>query len=77
MILVLGISRYFVPGSKFSLEQGSMDGDGSSLLGDGSRRSLAETSITSTADLSVFSSAPRSQAADAHSACDDQVKFEI
>lgn len=55
----------FVAGSKFSLEQ-SMD-DGSSLIGDGSRRSLAETSITSTADLSVFSSAPRSQAADTQS----------
>ncbi|KAL1117297.1 hypothetical protein AAG570_004623, partial [Ranatra chinensis] len=46
-------------GSKFSLEP-SLD-DTSSLLGEGSRRSLAETSITSTADLSVFSSAPRSQ----------------
>ncbi|XP_014291456.1 USP6 N-terminal-like protein isoform X3 [Halyomorpha halys] len=54
-----------LPGSKFSLEQ-SMD-DGSSLIGDGSRRSLAETSITSTADLSVFSSAPRSQGADTQS----------
>ncbi|XP_073975683.1 related to the N terminus of tre oncogene isoform X2 [Rhodnius prolixus] len=59
-----------LPGSKFSLEQ-SMD-DGSSLLGEGSRRSLAETSITSTADLSVFSSAPRSQAADTHSLDTDQ-----
>lgn len=46
--------------------------DGSSLLGEGSRRSLAETSITSTADLSVFSSAPRSQAADTHSLDTDQ-----
>ncbi|XP_014242865.1 USP6 N-terminal-like protein isoform X1 [Cimex lectularius] len=59
-----------LPGSKFSLEQ-SMD-DGSSLLGEGSHRSLAETSITSTADLSVFSSAPRSQAADTHSLDTDQ-----
>ncbi|KAF6200498.1 hypothetical protein GE061_004941 [Apolygus lucorum] len=63
-------------GSKFSLEQGSMDGDGSSLLGDGSRRSLAETSITSTADLSVFSSAPRSQAADSHSICEEDTDQE-
>uniref|UniRef100_A0A0A9WF26 USP6 N-terminal-like protein n=2 Tax=Lygus hesperus TaxID=30085 RepID=A0A0A9WF26_LYGHE len=65
-----------LPGSKFSLEQGSMDGDGSSLLGDGSRRSLAETSITSTADLSVFSSAPRSQAADSHSICEEDTDQE-
>lgn len=55
-----------LPGSKFSLEP-SLD-DASSLLGEGSRRSLAETSVTSTADLSVFSSsATRSQAADTHS----------
>lgn len=53
-----------------------MDGDGSSLLGDGSRRSLAETSITSTADLSVFSSAPRSQAADSHSICEEDTDQE-
>lgn len=54
-----------VTGSKFSLEP-SLD-DASSLLGEGSRRSLAETSVTSTADLSVFSSATRSQAPDTHS----------
>ncbi|XP_054289310.1 USP6 N-terminal-like protein isoform X1 [Macrosteles quadrilineatus] len=54
-----------VTGSKFSLEP-SLD-DASSLLGEGSRRSLAETSVTSTADLSVFSSATRSQAQDTHS----------
>uniref|UniRef100_A0A1B6ING8 Uncharacterized protein n=1 Tax=Homalodisca liturata TaxID=320908 RepID=A0A1B6ING8_9HEMI len=54
-----------MPGSKFSLEP-SLD-DASSLLGEGSRRSLAETSVTSTADLSVFSSATRSQAPDTHS----------
>ncbi|XP_054289313.1 USP6 N-terminal-like protein isoform X2 [Macrosteles quadrilineatus] len=54
-----------LPGSKFSLEP-SLD-DASSLLGEGSRRSLAETSVTSTADLSVFSSATRSQAQDTHS----------
>lgn len=49
------------PGSKFSLD------DASSLVGEGSRRSL-DTSVTSTADLSVFSSATRSQAhEDAHS----------
>ncbi|XP_075229578.1 USP6 N-terminal-like protein [Lycorma delicatula] len=52
------------PGSKFSLD------DASSLLGEGSRRSL-DTSVTSTADLSVFSSsATRSQAPDTHSLCD-------
>ncbi|XP_039285973.1 USP6 N-terminal-like protein [Nilaparvata lugens] len=49
------------PGSKFSLD------DASSLVGEGSRRSL-DTSVTSTADLSVFSSATRSHAhEDAHS----------
>ncbi|XP_011140555.1 USP6 N-terminal-like protein [Harpegnathos saltator] len=47
-------------GSKFSFDP-SMD-DGASP--NGSRRSLAETSVTSTADLSVFSSATRSQALD-------------
>lgn len=47
-------------GSKFSFDP-SLD-DGTSP--NGSRRSLAETSVTSTADLSVFSSATRSQALD-------------
>ncbi|XP_050294207.1 USP6 N-terminal-like protein [Anthonomus grandis grandis] len=50
-------------GSKFSFDP-SMD-DGSSLLDcehGGSRRSLADTSVTSTADLSVFSTITRSQA---------------
>ncbi|KAL7305969.1 hypothetical protein TKK_0001440 [Trichogramma kaykai] len=48
-------------GSKFLFEAG--DG-GSSLSPQGSRRSLADTSVTSTADLSVFSSATRSQPLD-------------
>lgn len=50
-------------GSKFSFDP-SMD-DASSLLdceNTGSRRSLADTSVTSTADLSVFSAVTRSQA---------------
>lgn len=47
-------------GSKFSFDP-SLD-DGASP--NGSRRSLADTSVTSTADLSVFSSATRSQAHD-------------
>ncbi|XP_019762743.1 USP6 N-terminal-like protein isoform X1 [Dendroctonus ponderosae] len=50
-------------GSKFSFDP-SMD-DASSLLDcdhGGSRRSLADTSVTSTADLSVFSTVTRSQA---------------
>ncbi|XP_076622582.1 USP6 N-terminal-like protein [Colletes latitarsis] len=47
-------------GSKFSFDP-SLD-DGTSP--NGSRRSLADTSVTSTADLSVFSSATRSQALD-------------
>ncbi|GJQ88029.1 putative Rab GTPase activator [Trypoxylus dichotomus] len=50
-------------GSKFSFDP-SMD-DTSSLLdceNTGSRRSLADTSVTSTADLSVFSTITRSQA---------------
>ncbi|XP_072400033.1 USP6 N-terminal-like protein [Diabrotica undecimpunctata] len=50
-------------GSKFSFDP-SMD-DASSLLDcehTGSRRSLADTSVTSTADLSVFSTITRSQA---------------
>ncbi|CAG9763280.1 unnamed protein product [Ceutorhynchus assimilis] len=50
-------------GSKFSFDP-SMD-DASSLLDcehNGSRRSLADTSVTSTADLSVFSTVTRSQA---------------
>ncbi|XP_046604609.1 USP6 N-terminal-like protein isoform X1 [Neodiprion virginianus] len=47
-------------GSKFSFDP-SMDDGGSP---NGSRRSLADTSVTSTADLSVFSSATRSQALD-------------
>jgi len=47
-------------GSKFSLDP-SLDDGGSPH---GSRRSLADTSVTSTADLSVFSSATRSQALD-------------
>ncbi|OAD62092.1 USP6 N-terminal-like protein [Eufriesea mexicana] len=47
-------------GSKFSFDP-SLD-DGASP--NGSRRSLADTSVTSTADLSVFSSATRSQALD-------------
>lgn len=49
-------------GSKFSFDP-SID-DGSFLLEcshGGSKRSLAETSVTSTADLSVFSTATRSQ----------------
>ncbi|CAH1159098.1 unnamed protein product [Phyllotreta striolata] len=49
-------------GSKFSFDP-SMD-DASSLLDcehTGSRRSLADTSVTSTADLSVFSTVTRSQ----------------
>ncbi|XP_065162701.1 USP6 N-terminal-like protein isoform X1 [Atheta coriaria] len=51
--------------SKFSFDVG-MD-DASSLLDcehTGSRRSLADTSVTSTADLSVFSAVTRSQAHD-------------
>ncbi|KAI4499358.1 hypothetical protein M0802_005618 [Mischocyttarus mexicanus] len=47
-------------GSKFSFDP-SLD-DGASP--NGSHRSLADTSVTSTADLSVFSSATRSQALD-------------
>ncbi|CAG5081350.1 Similar to Usp6nl: USP6 N-terminal-like protein (Mus musculus) [Cotesia congregata] len=47
-------------GSKFSFDP-SLDDGGSPT---GSRRSLADTSVTSTADLSVFSSATRSQALD-------------
>ncbi|KAK0081654.1 hypothetical protein PV325_011816 [Microctonus aethiopoides] len=47
-------------GSKFSFDP-SLDDGGSP---NGSRRSLADTSVTSTADLSVFSSATRSQALD-------------
>lgn len=47
-------------GSKFSFDP-SLD-EGASP--NGSRRSLAETSVTSTADLSVFSSATRSQVLD-------------
>ncbi|KAK9871479.1 hypothetical protein WA026_012853 [Henosepilachna vigintioctopunctata] len=50
-------------GSKFSFEQSN--DDTSSLLDCehlGSRRSLADTSVTSTADLSVFSTITRSQA---------------
>lgn len=47
-------------GSKFSFDP-SMDDGGSQ---NGSRRSLANTSVTSTADLSVFSTATRSQALD-------------
>lgn len=53
----------FLPGSKFSFDP-SID-DASSLLEcehTGSRRSLADTSVTSTADLSVFSTVTRSQA---------------
>ncbi|XP_047096814.1 USP6 N-terminal-like protein isoform X1 [Schistocerca piceifrons] len=52
-------------GSKFSFDP-SID-DASSLLDchhSGSRRSLADTSVTSTADLSVFSTTTRSQALD-------------
>lgn len=41
--------------------------DGSSLLGEGSHKSLAGTSITSTADLSILSTTTRSQAPDGHS----------
>lgn len=54
---------------KFVLTSGaeaSFD-DESSILGEGSHKSLAGTSITSTADLSIFSSATRSQVPDAHS----------
>ncbi|XP_074101677.1 USP6 N-terminal-like protein isoform X2 [Cotesia typhae] len=47
-------------GSKFSFDPSLDDGGSPS----GSRRSLADTSVTSTADLSVFSSATRSQALD-------------
>lgn len=54
----MGLSVF--AGSKFSFDP-SLD-DGASP--NGSRRSLAETSVTSTADLSVFSSATRSQALD-------------
>ncbi|XP_060520365.1 USP6 N-terminal-like protein isoform X2 [Cylas formicarius] len=53
----------YLPGSKFSFDP-SLD-DASSLLDcdhTGSRRSLADTSVTSTADLSVFSTVTRSQA---------------
>ncbi|XP_014218955.1 USP6 N-terminal-like protein [Copidosoma floridanum] len=50
-------------GSKFSFEPSLADG-GSCVSPHGSRRSLADTSVTSTADLSVFSSATRSQALD-------------
>lgn len=49
-------------GSKFSFDPSLPDGCNSSPQG--SRRSLADTSVTSTADLSVFSSATRSQALD-------------
>ncbi|KAL1518275.1 hypothetical protein ABEB36_001920 [Hypothenemus hampei] len=53
-----GDSVGYTGGSKFSFE------DGSSLLDgcdpNGSRRSLADTSVTSTADLSVFSTVTRS-----------------
>ena len=51
-----------LPGSKFSFDP-SID-DASSLLDCVSRRSFSDTSITSTADLSVFSSATRSHAQD-------------
>ncbi|XP_012273830.1 USP6 N-terminal-like protein [Orussus abietinus] len=47
-------------GSKFSFDPSLEDG----VSPNGSRRSLADTSVTSTADLSVFSSAARSQALD-------------
>lgn len=47
-------------GSKFSFDPSLDDG----VSPHGSRRSLADTSVTSTADLSVFSSATRSQALD-------------
>ncbi|XP_015602520.1 USP6 N-terminal-like protein [Cephus cinctus] len=47
-------------GSKFSFDPSLEDGTSPN----GSRRSLADTSVTSTADLSVFSSATRSQALD-------------
>lgn len=57
--------NFFLAGSKLSYEP-SVD-DGYSIIEDGSRRSLADTSITSTADLSVFSSATRSQAYDSRS----------
>lgn len=59
------ISNFLPIGSKFSFDP-SMD-DASSLLDchhSGSRRSLADTSVTSTADLSVFSTTTRSQALD-------------
>ncbi|XP_065213001.1 USP6 N-terminal-like protein [Planococcus citri] len=52
--------------SDLSAAEASFD-DGSSLLGEGSHKSLAGTSITSTADLSIFSTATRSQAVDAGS----------
>lgn len=54
---------FSIAGSKFSFDP-SID-DASSLLEcehTGSRRSLADTSVTSTADLSVFSTITRSQA---------------
>lgn len=54
---------YYIIGSKFSFDP-SID-DTSSLLEchhNGSKRSLADTSVTSTADLSVFSTITRSQA---------------
>ena len=50
----------YVAGSKFSFDPSIEDG----ASPQGSRRSLADTSVTSTADLSVFSSATRSQALD-------------
>lgn len=62
MSLLLKVLIYFI-GSKFSFDP-SID-DTSSLLEcqhGGSRRSLADTSVTSTADLSVFSTITRSQA---------------
>lgn len=46
--------------------------DGSSLLGEGSHKSLAGTSVTSTADLSIFSTATRSQALDVQSIDSDE-----
>ncbi|XP_058793243.1 USP6 N-terminal-like protein [Phymastichus coffea] len=58
------VNKNGLGGSKFSFEPSLADGS-SCVSPQGSRRSLADTSVTSTADLSVFSSsATRSQALD-------------
>lgn len=60
-VLVI-LKAYFLLDTKGWLEA-NVD-ETSSLLGDGSRRSLADTSITSTADLSVARSAVESLGSD-------------